>query len=60
MKKASIKDVFTTNGKIREDNKMVHDAYVMEFKRPSKSNVPWETASKRGDNTSVSAFVGVG
>lgn len=42
MKRASINDVFTTNGKIRDDNKMVHDVYVLEVKKPSESTMPWD------------------
>lgn len=42
MKKAPINDIFTSNGRIREDNKMVHDVYVMEVKKPSESKVPWD------------------
>jgi branched-chain amino acid transport system substrate-binding protein len=42
MKKFTINDIFTTNGKIRADNKMVHDVYVMEVKKPGESKVPWD------------------
>lgn len=42
MKKITINDIFTTNGKIRADNKMVHDVYVMEVKKPGESKVPWD------------------
>lgn len=42
MKAGTINDMFTSNGKIREDNKMVHDVYVMEVKKPSESKVPWD------------------
>ncbi len=42
MKGATINDVFTGNGRIRDDNKMVHDVYVMEVKKPSESKVPWD------------------
>lgn len=42
MKRASINDVVTTNGKIRDDNKMVHDVYVLEVKKPSESKMPWD------------------
>lgn len=42
MKQVTINDVFTSNGKVRADNKMVHDVYVMEVKKPSESKVPWD------------------
>jgi branched-chain amino acid transport system substrate-binding protein len=42
MKKITINDVFTSNGKIRADNKMVHDVYVMEVKKPGESTAPWD------------------
>ena len=42
MKQSTINDAFTSNGKIRDDNKMVHDVYVMEVKKPSESKVPWD------------------
>ena len=42
MKKMTINDVFTSNGKVRADNKMVHDVYVMEVKKPGESKVPWD------------------
>jgi len=42
MKRQEINDVFTTNGKIREDHKMIHDVYVLEVKKPSESKEPWD------------------
>lgn len=42
MKEITINDVFATNGKIRADNKMVHDVYVMEVKKPGESKEPWD------------------
>lgn len=42
MKQMTINDVFTSNGKVRADNKMVHDVYVMEVKKPGESKVPWD------------------
>lgn len=42
MKKMTINDVFTSNGQIRADNKMVHDVYIMEVKKPGESKVPWD------------------
>ncbi len=42
MKQMTINDVFTSNGKIREDNKMTHDVYVLEVKKPGESKGPWD------------------
>ncbi|NYT66839.1 ABC transporter substrate-binding protein [Alcaligenaceae bacterium] len=42
MKSGDINDVFTTNGKIREDHKMVHDVHILEVKKPSESKEPWD------------------
>jgi branched-chain amino acid transport system substrate-binding protein len=42
MKQMTINDVFTSDGKVRMDNKMVHDVYVMEVKKPGESKVPWD------------------
>ena len=41
MEKTTINDVFAVNGKLRDDNKMVHDVYVMEVKKPSEFKAPW-------------------
>lgn len=42
MKRSPINDVFTTNGRIREDNKMIHDVFVLEVKKPSESKEAWD------------------
>lgn len=42
MKKASINDMFASNGRIREDGRMIHDMYLMEVKKPSESRRPWD------------------
>ncbi len=42
MKKMPINDYFTKNGKIREDNKMIHDVYFFEVKKPSEVKSPWD------------------
>jgi branched-chain amino acid transport system substrate-binding protein len=42
MKKVPINDYFTKNGKIREDNKMIHDVYFFEVKKPSEVKSPWD------------------
>ena len=42
LKSTPIKDVFTSNGVIRPDGRMVHDMYLMEVKKPSESKYPWD------------------
>ena len=42
MKKMTINDYFTKNGKIREDNKMIHDVYFFEVKKPNEVKSPWD------------------
>jgi branched-chain amino acid transport system substrate-binding protein len=42
MKKTPIKDMFTQNGVIRPDGRMVHDMYLLQVKKPSESKYPWD------------------
>ena len=42
LKKAKINDMFTKNGVIREDGRMVHDMYLMQVKSPGESKEPWD------------------
>ena len=42
MKATPVNDFFATNGRIREDGRMVHDMYVYEVKKPSESKYPWD------------------
>lgn len=42
LKKTKINDMFTKNGEIRADGRMVHDMYLMEVKKPSESKYPWD------------------
>jgi branched-chain amino acid transport system substrate-binding protein len=42
LKKTKINDMFTKNGTIRPDGRMVHDMYLMEVKKPSESKYPWD------------------
>ncbi|MEX2476738.1 ABC transporter substrate-binding protein [Marinobacter sp.] len=37
-----INDMFATNGKIREDGRMVHDMYLAEVKTPEESESEWD------------------
>jgi branched-chain amino acid transport system substrate-binding protein len=42
MKKTKINDMFTKNGQIRADGRMVHDMYLMQVKSPAESKEPWD------------------
>lgn len=42
MKSTKINDMFTTNGVIREDGRMIHDMYLAQVKKPSESKKPWD------------------
>jgi branched-chain amino acid transport system substrate-binding protein len=42
MKETPINDMFTKNGHIREDGRMVHDMYLFEVKKPSESKARWD------------------
>jgi branched-chain amino acid transport system substrate-binding protein len=42
MKKTKINDMFTKNGVIRPDGRMVHDMYLMQVKTPKESKGPWD------------------
>jgi branched-chain amino acid transport system substrate-binding protein len=42
LKKTKINDMFTKNGVIRPDGRMVHDMYLMEVKKQSDSKYPWD------------------
>ncbi|MGE5665564.1 MAG: ABC transporter substrate-binding protein [Betaproteobacteria bacterium] len=42
LKKQKINDMFTKNGYIRADGRMVHDMYLMQVKAPGESKEPWD------------------
>ncbi len=42
MKETPINDFFATNGKIREDGRMVHDMYLFQVKAPGESKGKWD------------------
>lgn len=42
MKRDKINDMYTQNGYIRADGRMVHDLRLMEIKSPSASKRPWD------------------
>jgi branched-chain amino acid transport system substrate-binding protein len=42
LKETPLNDVFVKNGKIRPDNRMVHDFYLFQVKSPGESKYPWD------------------
>lgn len=42
MRELPVRDIFTDNGKIREDNVMLHDMYLAKVKSPADSKEPWD------------------
>jgi branched-chain amino acid transport system substrate-binding protein len=42
MKEPPVDDIFSRNGRVREDGLMMHDMYLMEVKQPSESKGPWD------------------
>ena len=42
MKELPINDFFTTNGKVREDGRVMRPFYFMEVKAPDESTKPWD------------------
>ncbi|NDC60497.1 MAG: ABC transporter substrate-binding protein [Betaproteobacteria bacterium] len=42
LKKTKINDMYAKNGFIREDGRMVHDMFLMQVKKPSEANKPWD------------------
>ena len=42
MREMPVNDFFAKSGRIREDGRMVHDMYVYEVKKPSKSRGEWD------------------
>ena len=42
MRELPVNDFFAKNGKVREDNRMVHDMYLVQVKTPEESKYPWD------------------
>src|ERR1700742_3098633 len=42
MREKPIEDFFSRNGKLREDNLMVHDLWLVQVKSPEESKYPWD------------------
>ncbi len=42
MRELPVNDFFATNGRLREDGRLVHDMYVVQVKTPTESKGPWD------------------
>ena len=42
MRSSPLNDMYTTNGSIRPDGRMVHDMYLMKVKSPQDVRYPWD------------------
>jgi branched-chain amino acid transport system substrate-binding protein len=42
MRKVPVEDFFSRNGRLREDNLMVHDLVLAQVKTPEESKYPWD------------------
>ena len=42
MREAPIHDVFTDNGTVRADGRVLYDRYLMQVKTPAESKSPWD------------------
>jgi branched-chain amino acid transport system substrate-binding protein len=42
MREKPIEDFFARNGRLREDNLMVHDLMLVQVKTPDESKYPWD------------------
>jgi len=56
MKKMNVSDFFLRNGKLREDNRMIHDMYLVQVKKPSESKYPWDYYSVKATIPAAEAF----
>jgi branched-chain amino acid transport system substrate-binding protein len=42
MREKPVEDFFSRNGRLREDNLMVHDLVLVQVKKPEESKYPWD------------------
>jgi branched-chain amino acid transport system substrate-binding protein len=42
MREIPVNDFYATNGRLREDGRLVHDMYFAEVKQPAESKEPWD------------------
>src|ERR1700733_10428790 len=56
MREAPIHDVFTANGTIRADGRVLYDRYLMRVKTPAESKYPWDYLTVVAKIPAVDAF----
>jgi branched-chain amino acid transport system substrate-binding protein len=56
MKKMNVNDFFLRNGKLRDDNRMIHDMYLMQVKKQSESKYPWDYYTLKATIPAAEAF----
>src|SRR5580693_3639397 len=56
MREAPIHDVFTANGTIRADGRVLYDRYLMRVKTPAESKYPWDYLAVVAKIPAVDAF----
>ena len=60
MKAAPIHDIFTADGKVREDGRVVYDRYLMKVKTPEASKGAWDYLEVVGKVAADDAFRALG
>ena len=56
MREAPIHDVFTDNGTVRADGRVLYDRYLMRVKTPAESKYPWDYLSVVAKIPAADAF----
>ena len=56
MGRLAINDMFTQNGTLRSDGRMVHDMYLFQVKTPSESTRAWDYYQHRATVSADDAF----
>jgi branched-chain amino acid transport system substrate-binding protein len=56
MREAPIQDIFTDNGTVRADGRVLYDRYLMRVKTPEESKYPWDYLSVVAKIPAAEAF----
>ena len=56
MREAPIRDIFTDNGTVRADGRVLYDRYLMRVKSPAESKYPWDYLEVVAKVPSAEAF----
>lgn len=56
MKATPVSDAYTANGKIRDDQRMVHSLYLVQVKTPEESKGPWDLVKRVAEVSPDEAF----